>query len=249
MAVLLLRTGTDVPSAERMLREGFVTAASQKARSKSRRATQSEIASLTGLSRVEVRKIERAGKSNAALVAVQRLGRIDRLVQAWRTEKKFLDKRGKSRPLNAVGAKSEFAELARKHGGDVTARTLKDQMTRLGIASMRKGKLTLLSSPTVRNSELAAARADLRCVADYLDDVAWEMGRRTYSTSKLILQMAERRTAQMFRRTALQNIETTLRALKELAKRTSNNGRRSHVTKSRVLIHVSIASEARDKHR
>jgi hypothetical protein len=247
--VLFLRTGTDVPSAERMLREAFVTAASQKARSRSRRATQSEVASLTGLSRVEVRRIERAGKSNSDLLAGQRLGRIDRLVQAWRTEHKFLDKRGRSRPLNAVGAKSEFAELARKHGGDVTARTLKDQMTRLGIASMRKGKLTLLSSVAVRNKELAAARADLRCVADYLDDIAWEIGRRTYSTSKLILQMEERRTAQMFRRTALQNIETTLRALKELSKRTSNNARRGHVTKNRVLIHVSIASEAREKHR
>jgi hypothetical protein len=114
---------------------------------------------------------------------------------------------------------------------------------------MRNGKLTLLSSATVRNSEMVAARADLRCIADYLDDIPWEIGRRTYSTSNLILQMEERRTAQMFRRTALKNLETTLRALKELADRQPSTTRRGQVTKSRVLIHVSIAAEARDKSR
>lgn len=245
--MLLVRIGVDVPRAEQLLREAFVVAASQRWGCK--RPTQSEIASLTGLSRVEVRRIEREVICDRTGASTRRLNRIDRLVNAWRTNRAYLDRRGRARPLGTNGPKSEFADLVRKHGGDVTARTLIGQLTKLGIAKVSKDQISLLAQGDVRNSDLLAARADLRWLADSLEEIALESGKRSYSTIKMVLPMRERKTAQMFRRTALRSIETTLRAIEELAQRQPIRTTLRSDTKNRILIHVSIAAEAPDKQR
>jgi hypothetical protein len=173
--------------------------------------------------------------------------RINRLIAGWRTDPKFLNRNGRPKALEVVGAKSEFSTLARRYGRDVTARTLLDQLLRQRLALERRGKVTLVSRQATVQQNQNTSFADLRHLLQVLDEFDWQFGRRTYSSVAVSLTASENKSAQLIRRTALKRLTTTLRALSALPHRGVSPENGASASRHRVLVKVTITAETKEK--
>jgi uncharacterized protein DUF6502 len=245
VASVLLRLGIDAPLAARIVREAFVLAAAESARAFARRATQSRIASIAGLSRLEVRKILSMRDSKNTREPKPRATRIEHLLQGWRSDARFLDRRGKPRALSFKGASSDFGLLVKRYGKDVTARALLEQMLRLQMVSKREGKVYLESRRRHSTTQLPAALNDLRFLVARLEDFNWLEGRRTFSVARAAITVSEKKTAQLVRRIALERIETVLGSIGALnIEFGTNKGRVQR--KNRLLVTASIVADVEE---
>ena len=245
LASVLLRLGIDAPHAARIVREAFVLAAVKSAHTSARRATQSRVASIAGLSRLDVRNILSSRDAKSTRGSRPRFSRIERLLQGWRTDPHFLDRRGKPRALGFKGVSSEFSLLVRRYGRDVTAKTLLEQMTRLHIVSKSNEKVCLnnaLASPMVPS---IAALNDLRFLATRLEEFNWLEGRRTFSTVRISIPVEEKKAAQLVRQIALERMQAVMGSLGALnIEASARNGRARN--KRRVLVTASIAADVEE---
>jgi hypothetical protein len=242
IASVLLRLGIDAPHAERIVREAFVLAAAESARQLGRHATQSRVASIAGISRLDVRNILSVHLTKGDRNAHSRPTRIQHLLQGWRTDPRFLDSRGRPKPLDLKGASSDFGLLVRKYGRDVTARTLLEQLIRLRLARKVKGKIYLDSVRDDLSVQSTGALNDLKFLTTRLSDFNWLDGRRTFSTAQIAIPMSDRKAAHLVRRIALERIETVLGSIGALSVETATNNGRAQ-TKNRVLVTASIAAD------
>jgi hypothetical protein len=242
LAAILLRAGLDAPLSEALLRRAFIFAANRSASVTERRVTQSQVASLAGVSRLEVRQAIGRKASTTSNGSRRSLSRLDQLVWGWKNDPKFSDKSGNAKPLSFRGIDSEFNKLVRLYGRDVTTTTLRVQLLRRGIAKERSDKLVLVRGQ-LSKTKSAAAEADLAFVAAQLSSIDFELGRRAYQTKRLSIPACDTRVVQALRRIASARLDTVLSSLNSLAsgaKRTRTQKRASH----RLLISATIAIES-----
>lgn len=131
LAHLLLRHGYGHGRLASLAKIAFVDAArliSTKLNSKTNIA---RIATLTGLTRLEVSRILRTDR--AILFKGDPLNRASRVAVGWQTDKTYLDRRGRPRPLPFSGSRVGFPSLVKKYSGDIPARAMLAEMTRLGL--------------------------------------------------------------------------------------------------------------------
>jgi hypothetical protein len=243
IATILLRAGLDSRTAEWLLRRAFVKAAARTG-TKDRRPTQSQIASFAGISRLDVRRILAQTSPSLGKLA-KPTSRLDRLLQGWCRDRRF-STRGKPRDLEFRGPNSEFDELVRKYGRDITKRTLKVQLVMLGFAEIRNGKLSLRSRRP-KSQQVLAASADLRFVASQLANIDFELGRRAYSSRHVSITADARKSVYALRTIAISRLETVLNSLESLSgdrRRISMHGRKnSH----RLLVSTTVAVESEER--
>lgn len=248
IASILLRLGLNAPIAEKLLRNAFVRAADRIARANEIHATQSQIASMAGVSRLEVRRILRGTTSDVTGVE-RHASRVDQVLSAWRTAPAFIDIKGKPRPLQLRGSNPSFAKLVRAYGRDVTIKTLKDQLVRSGAAVEREGYL-ILSRPSKRRPDsFLAAKSDLRFLESQLREFDLRLGRRAYVTKLLSVKVNDRKTAYRVQREALAKIQLMLNALTAIASSAGTSAKASTRSQNRVLITATVARECEEKSR
>lgn len=241
IAAILVRLGLDSPQSERLLRRAFVKAALQRVQVEPQRLTQARIASLTGLSRLEVRTI----LNSRQVFDSPQTTRIDHLVHGWRTDPQFLDTSGKPRHLEMRGGRSTFEGLAKKYGRDVTARSLRDDLVRRGLVAIRHKKLVLLLKQSAPTGDARAAQADLKFLASHLAPIDFQLGRRAYVLRQGAISAGDKRTIEMLKRVAVTRLDTVFSSLAEMSADSQGAGKKK---KSRRLIVTAIvATEAEDK--
>lgn len=100
------------------------------------RLNHSRISAITGLTRREIRALERLSKSGRPLtqrpVAKQRTARV---LHGWRTDPQFLDRAGHSIQLRLRGTGLTFRSLVSRYGGDVTPVAVLKELLRTGAVS------------------------------------------------------------------------------------------------------------------
>jgi hypothetical protein len=243
IAVVLLRLGIDVPNAQRLLRKAFVFAVREKTRASGARATQSQIASMTGMSRLEVRTI-------LASKTWQHVGRqstrVDQLVTAWRTNPLFLDAGGRPKSLDLKGSRGSFEQLVKKYGRDVTSKTLRDELVSRGIASLRNQKLILKGPNNKLHAEMTAAASDLRFVVSLLEGMDLHSGRRTFTTKRISVAAQDRKAVQMLKGIAIRRIDTVMSSLTEMSTQKPRPIARSNQRTRRLVITATVSSETED---
>ncbi len=244
IATVLLRAGLDFPSAEQLLRRAFISVASRIATPKDRKATQSQIAALAGVSRLEVRKVI-GGSSRIGAFATEANSRIGRLIAGWNKDPAFSSRRGGPRALTVRGSSSEFAALVRKYGRDVTKKTLKVQLLALGFAKERDGRIILIRS-TLSARRSAAASADLRFIVSQLESIDFELGRREYSNRRVSIQARERKSAEAMKRIALTRLDTVINSLESMSTGAISSKRknRTRAQPHRLIVSTTVAVES-----
>ena len=132
---LLLRHAVPYAAFERLAKEVYVDVALNDFPLDGRRASQSRVSILTGLTRKDVQRIvgevSMAGAETAA-----RPNRATRVMSAWVRDPDFLAPDGRPDALPPEG-ESSFAALVKRHSGDMPARAVLDELLRVGAVRRR----------------------------------------------------------------------------------------------------------------
>jgi hypothetical protein len=243
IATILLRIGFDAPAAEQLLRHAFIAAASRAGIAGSHRPTQSQIASLAGVTRLEVRKVI-AGLGKATKQISDSNSRIAHLIGGWRNDPKY-SRRGNPLGLQYRGPRSEFEALVRDYGRDVTSKTLRTQLVMLGLAKERDGKLYVVKGSR-STFQMSAASADLKFVASQLAKFNFEFGQREYLTRRISISAAERKAAEAVRQIAQGRLQAVLSSLESMSDKAQKGTKSRFLGRHRVIVSTTVAVESEE---
>lgn len=133
---ILLRNGISYGEFTEAVKAAYVEVALKDFKVVGRRATRTRVAVITGLTRKEVKRVideavkdeyERNGKSN----------RVGRVLVGWHTDTEFLGPYGFPLELQYESQNPKeptFAELVKRHSGDMSPRSILDELIRVGAA-------------------------------------------------------------------------------------------------------------------
>jgi hypothetical protein len=133
-----LKKGIKFQAISSVLKAAMVEQAKNELASISTDVSISKISAATGIHRLEIQKILDAKGSDSEVSDV-----LTRLIGAWCTNKKFLDKSGKPKPLSIEG-KSEFLKLVDSISKDLSHYTVLFELERINAIEVKNGFATLL---------------------------------------------------------------------------------------------------------
>ena len=138
---LLLRHGVSHAEFANWAKQAYVDAAANHFGIGGKPPSVSRIAIVTGINRKEVKRIRELPADVDTGVAKH--NRAVRVVTGWLQDREFLTARGRPRVLVYGDADDSFNRLVRRHGGDVPARAMLDELVRVGTVSHENGRVTL----------------------------------------------------------------------------------------------------------
>jgi hypothetical protein len=138
---LLIKNDMSHGEFSEIAKESYVFVAHNDFAIPNRKKTYSRVAVLTGLSRKEVVRLLKGEDSTLSSPKI-RNNRAARVVTGWLNDPDFLDAAGNPRilPLRVGLVKRAgltFADLVERYSGDITARAILDELTRLNIACIK----------------------------------------------------------------------------------------------------------------
>jgi len=176
---LLLRAGITAPEMGDLFRLAFVGAAANTTRLRNDRVNQAAVAAMTGLTRVEVKKL--LDQKTALPVATQLTRHwTARLVEGWRSDPDFTDRQGSPLVLFAGKGAASFSELVRRYSGDMTPRAARQELSRLGLIKINGPETTLNSE-----SDVSAQLGIVMKLAVTLQPVLASLGAATAGTGAI----------------------------------------------------------------
>lgn len=135
---ILLRNGIAYAEFTELAKRTYVEVAHQDFAVEGRKQSSSRVALLTGIHRHDVAKLLKSSPELDAHLVMH--NRSARLISAWQTDDDFSTD-GVAKPLS-LGA--EFPLLVSRHGGDVTMRSVLDELLRTGTVRSENDVVTLL---------------------------------------------------------------------------------------------------------
>jgi len=142
---LLIKQGVSYASFSEVTRRLFVDVAEQDFKIPGKKQSLSRISVLTGINRKDVAKILKPDQSPNAKPSVP-ASRPSRIIQGWLRDNSFTNESGAPKPLHFEGGENSFSELVRRYGGDVTPRSMLDELTRVGVISSNPQQHLILCS-------------------------------------------------------------------------------------------------------
>ena len=242
IAEILLKLGIDAPGAERTLRAAFVDAAKKRFTESGIRLTQSQIASMTGISRLEVRNFLK----QVAPRGRQSASRVEQLVSGWRSDSRYLDHQGRPKVLRLKGQTASFETLAKCYGRDVTPKALRAELIRRGLATVKDQKIQLEKSSRSNSQQFISAHSDLRFLISYLAGYDLPRRRRSYAIRREVVPVSSAKNASVIRQLAIDRFQTVLNSITELSTKSSLECRRSTSSSRRILFTTVVATEGKD---
>jgi hypothetical protein len=139
---LVLRRGMAFGELAEIVKRAYVDVAQSELAVPGKRPTISRIAVLTGLTRKEVSRLLAAPAEATEGSDRRRINRAARVLAGWVRDPEFHDGRGApaSLPFDAADAPS-IGALVRRHGADVPARAVLDELLRVGaVRELKDGR-------------------------------------------------------------------------------------------------------------
>jgi hypothetical protein len=242
LAAILVRMGLDAPQAESLLRKAFVAAVEDSGLKRGTRHTQSEIASIAGVSRLEVRRLMKTRSPRLGITADLHPTRIERVIAGWTTDPDFLDKRRGPMRLDTSGAQSGFAQLARRYGRDVTPKALLNELVRRQVVTVRGTEVALSLGVASRSRQVKAASSDLKFLESQVRGLDFDMGRRTYINRDVSVQASDLKVFRRAQRIATERIEVLLNSLLALGERPKPRDGSNRRATPLLRVSVTIAA-------
>jgi hypothetical protein len=139
---LLLKSGFTLKEFSNIAARVFVDVAEVDFVIEGRRQTISRIAALTGIQRKVVARLSAESLLPDVETPLVSRNRAATVLTAWLRDERFLDRKGDPEALPFDGDRS-FSELVRQYSGDITPRTIADELKRLDALEEVDGKLRL----------------------------------------------------------------------------------------------------------
>lgn len=141
---LMLRNGLPYGAFAELAKRAYVAVAAEEFGVDGRKQTDSRVAVLTGLTRKEVARVKKLPSYVDDDEAVQRYHRAARVVAAWAREPGFQDLHGGPASLSLEGEGRSFADLVKRHSGDMPVRAVLDELIRVGaVIRLEDGRVQL----------------------------------------------------------------------------------------------------------
>ncbi len=141
---MLLRNSIPYGTFAELARWMYVDVASNEFDIPGRKQTTSRAATITGLSRKEVKRLKEIAVPDD-LGAADRYNRAARVISGWLKDSLFTNARGDPLELLFEGGDNSFSSLVRSYSGDVPPRAILDEMTRVGAVEVNDSKVRLLT--------------------------------------------------------------------------------------------------------
>lgn len=168
LSQLLVSQGFGFGRLSKLMKFALIDTAKTLGSKGSTRSNIARVATLTGLTRVEVSRFIRSHQPFD--LGFDQSNRATRVALGWMSDKSFVDARGKPRALNFSIDRGEFRALVKKYSGDIPARAMLSEMLRLGMVRyVSKGQITLLNAVPKITSTTASA---IRAIAPWVNQIA-----------------------------------------------------------------------------
>lgn len=142
LAGLLMAAGLSAPAMSQLLNLAFVDAAGRSSVLRNRRLNQSAIATKTGLTRVEVKRILRSSKNRTEPIT-RKPSRTGRVIDGWQQDPDFTDSRGAPRSLRLRNGPLSFPDLVKRYSGDMTPKSLLHELDQQGLVEVTRQSVRL----------------------------------------------------------------------------------------------------------
>lgn len=150
---ILLRNGVATETFIEISKRVYVDVAEKEFQIPGKDQTTARIATLTGLSRKEVLHL-RKDQDDDQLLSLERHNRASRVISAWVRETDFQDKASRPVSLPFDGEKISFSALVKKYSGDITARTILEELEHAGAVSILKdGRIKLVANTYIPKAD------------------------------------------------------------------------------------------------
>lgn len=146
---LLLRLGLGAGEFAAISRGIFVQSAARHLARSGRKATHSQIAIITGLTRADVKRILEA-PAGSVVSRPWEQHRATRVLKGWRTDPEFLQPDGQPRDLPLRARKASFADLTKRYSGDIPPRAMLNELISMGVIRQRRNGLVRLIGNAMR---------------------------------------------------------------------------------------------------
>ncbi len=168
LSQLLVDQGFSYGRLSKLMKIAFIDAARSLDSKGGKRSNIARIATLTGLTRLEVSRII---KSHQHLASVgDQSNRATRVALGWMKDSGFTDVRRLPRALSFSADRGEFQRLVKKYSGDIPARAMLSEMLRLGMVRQNsKGQISLLRAAPRTDPTIASA---IRAIAPWVNQIA-----------------------------------------------------------------------------
>lgn len=169
---LLLRHGVSHAEFANWAKQAYVNEAEVHFGINGKSPTVSRMAIVTGINRKEVKRIRELPAD--VNTGVSKHNRAVRVVTGWLQDQEFHNSRGQPAPLEYGDPDDSFNRLVKRYGGDVPARAMLDELSRVGTVNNVGGKVSLQHKgyiPHQSESALldifATSASDLLTTLDY----------------------------------------------------------------------------------
>ncbi len=141
---LMLQRGVTYPQLIQLLRRVYVEVAENEFKLPGQKQTDSRLTLLTGIHRRYVKELRAQRREAVAMPANVSLG--GQLVAAWLSDERFLDAAGRPLPLPRYASDNgpDFESLVLSVTTDLRARSILDELLRLGVVRLDEDETVLL---------------------------------------------------------------------------------------------------------
>jgi len=141
---ILLRNGISFGQFSDLAKRAYVEVARDEFTIPGKPQTTSRVSAITGLTRKDVQRLKKENLDNDAKVTAK-YSRAARVISAWVSESAYLDQQGSPLFLPFEGAEPSFTALVKEASGDITARTILDELIHIeAVKRLEDGRLELL---------------------------------------------------------------------------------------------------------
>lgn len=235
LAALAIRFGTTPAELSDILKLECVRHAAQGAKLRNGRVNYSRIAVVTGLTRVEVRRLLTNANANIPAATAPK-HRAWRLVSAWTTDERYLDARGRPRALELGKSRNGFAALVRAYCGDVPAKAVLAELQQAGTIRLIQGKVHLRAR-SLKNlrQELAPTRAIIQATSDAIGKVALSPDGAAPILQSTAIEVRNRADEAVIRHRVHSTLTAAMDAIQSLGERPVTRGSSSGAGTLKIL--------------
>lgn len=235
LAALAIRFGTTPMELADILKLECVRQAAQDATLRNGRVNYSRIAVVTGLTRVEARRLMSSIHANGPTATMPK-HRAWRLVSAWMTDMRFLDSEGRPRQLELGRSKDGFGALVRSYCGDVPEKAVLTELQRAGAIRAAKGLVTLrVDSFRKLRRELGLTKAIIQATSDAIGQVATARKGPAPILQSVAIEVQSRADEAVIRQRIHSTLTAAMDAIRSLGERPVTRGTAKRENSPKVL--------------
>lgn len=130
LAKVALRYGVSAGAVSELVRRAFVDAAEESLADDGKKPLTSRVCTLTGLYRKEVVRVKELPSVESSELD-DRFNRSSRVISGWVRDRDFCTKGGRPAVLRLDGSDNSFTNLVRRYSGDMTPRSMLEELVRL----------------------------------------------------------------------------------------------------------------------